>query len=147
MWVTECWQRLPTEAVESLPLEIIKKKKSLDMVLGNLFKMALLEKGVGPDDFQRSPANLKHSPLLCKTSLHPKFILFFYPKATAGFNLQLNAILSFLIIFFSKRMKSMYPNPIPNAVHVLFLKNVIPLQFHVSSWILSSRLFPPGAAV
>ena len=44
------------------------------------------------------------------------------PKATAGFNLQLNAIPSFLIIFFPRHMKNMYlcSNPIPNAVYVLF---------------------------
>jgi len=41
--VSEHWHRLPREVVESPPLEILKS--CLDVVLGNLLQVALLEHG------------------------------------------------------------------------------------------------------
>lgn len=49
--VTEHWHRWPRGVVESPPLKIFQSY--LDMVLGNLFWVALLEQRVGPDDPQR----------------------------------------------------------------------------------------------
>jgi len=50
--VTEHWQRLPRQVVESPPLEIFKS--CLDMVLGNQLLVALLEQAVGADGLQSS---------------------------------------------------------------------------------------------
>jgi len=48
VWVTEHWQRLSREAVESPSLEIFRR--SLDVVLDNPLWVSLLEQGFGPDD-------------------------------------------------------------------------------------------------
>lgn len=48
----KCWHRLPRMVMKSPPSEMLKSY--LDMVLGSLVKMALLELEVGPDDLQRS---------------------------------------------------------------------------------------------
>jgi len=50
--VTEHWNRLPREVVESPFLEIFKTR--LDAVLCSLLWMTLLRQGVGLDDQQRS---------------------------------------------------------------------------------------------
>lgn len=47
----EHWHILPREG-RSLSLEIFRRH--LDIVLGNLLRVALLEQGVGPGDIQRS---------------------------------------------------------------------------------------------
>jgi len=53
--VTEHWPRLPSEAVESRPLEIFKPH--LDAVLCSLLWVTLLGQGVGLGDPQRSLPN------------------------------------------------------------------------------------------
>jgi len=50
--VTEHWNRLPREVVESPSLEIFKTR--LDEVLCSLLWVTLLQQGVGLDDPQRS---------------------------------------------------------------------------------------------
>lgn len=112
-----------------VPILRNNKKKSLDMVLGNLFKMALLEKGVGPDYFQRSLPTLTIPHFSVKILFIPNSFCSFTLRLLQGsINLQLNAILSFLIIFFSKHMKNMYlcPNPILMQSMFYFLKMLYP---------------------
>jgi len=48
--VTEHWNRLPREAVDSPSLEIFKTL--LDAILSSLMKMSLLRQGFGQDDTQ-----------------------------------------------------------------------------------------------
>ena len=52
MWVTEHWNRLPQEAVESPSLEIFKTL--LGAILRNVLWVILLSWGVGIDDLQRA---------------------------------------------------------------------------------------------
>lgn len=50
------WHMLPGELVESPSFDV--SVSYLDMVLGPWLQVALLEQGVGPDNLQRSPAQL-----------------------------------------------------------------------------------------
>lgn len=54
VWVTESWHKLPREAVGCLPLETFSS--CLDMVLGTLLKVSLLEKA----DWSRCATDVYH---------------------------------------------------------------------------------------
>jgi len=60
--VTEHWHRLRREAVESLLLEIFKSH--LNMILGSLLWVALLEQAHWSRQLPEVPSNLNHSVIL-----------------------------------------------------------------------------------
>lgn len=57
------WHRLPGEVVESPSLELFKSH--LNMALGSLFYVTLLEQTVWTKRLPDVPSNLSHSVILC----------------------------------------------------------------------------------